>query len=121
LMDIAGSGGFDAVVDTTGNSKVRELAYEITSNVGRTIYAGVPHSGEDIHIDSFPIHFGRKMVGSHGGETKPDVDIPRYVRLFQRGELKLHEQIAERFALSDINKAFERVQAGVVGRCMIDL
>ena len=121
LLAITGPGGFDAVVDTTGHGKVRELAYEITSNTGRTIFAGVPYVNEGIGIDSFPLHFGRRMVGSHGGETKPDVDIPRYVRLFQRGQLKLHEQISHRYKLSDINQAFERVRAGVIGRCMIDL
>jgi S-(hydroxymethyl)glutathione dehydrogenase/alcohol dehydrogenase len=121
LMELSESNGFDATVDVTGNNGVRQTAYDSTSNTGKTIFAGVPYIDEQITIDSFPLHFGRRMIGSHGGETKPDVDIPRYVQLYKLGKLKLDEQISHRFGLDDINDAVETVRSGEAGRCLISM
>jgi len=119
LNDLTEGKGFDATVDVTGNPEVRETAYRLTSNTGRTILAGVPGLEERMVIDSFPLHFGRRIFGSHGGETRPDADIPRYLSLYQLGKLKLDEQITHCFPLSEINQAIDVVRKGEAGRCMI--
>ena len=71
-------------------------------------------------IDSFPIHFGRRLVGVHGGDTKPDTDIPRYLALYRRGALKLDEQITHRLPLERLNEAIALVQKGEAGRCVLE-
>lgn len=121
LEDLTKGKGFDATVDLTGISKVRETAYNLTSNTGRTILGGVPSIDYPMTIDSFPLHFGRRMFGSHGGETQPDADIPRYVSLYQLGKLILDEQITHRFPLDEINQAIDVVKKGEAGRCMINM
>ena len=121
LQELSAGRGVDAAVDTTGVSRVRELAYNTTSATGRTIFAGVPLHTERITIDSFPIHFGRRLIGVHGGDSKPEADIPRYLQLYRLGKLKLDEQITHRFRLEEINAALEQVQQGRVGRCLIVL
>ena len=121
VQELTAGWGMDAVVDTTGNNQVRQQAYEITSNTGTTVFAGVPSLGDKINIDSFPIHFGRRLVGSHGGETRPDVDIPRYLQLYKLGKLKLQEQITHRFPLDDINQAVDVLKRGDAGRCVVDM
>jgi len=121
LKEMSQGKGFDATVDVTGNPKVRETAYNSTSNSGKTILAGVPAADERMVIDSFPLHFGRQMFGSHGGETKPDQDIPRYISLYQQGKLKLAEQITHRFPLEEINQAIDVVKKSEAGRCVIKM
>ena len=121
LKTLTNGNGFDTTVDTTGNGRVRELCYRLTSRTGKTILAGVPHHDERMTIDSFPIHFGRRLIGVHGGETKPDIDIPRYLALFRLGKLKLTEQITHRYALTQINEAIREVREGRVGRCVIHM
>ncbi len=111
--------GVDVAVDTTGLVKVRELAYDATSHTGKTILAGVPSHDDRMNIDSFPLHFGRQVTGVHGGDTKPDVDIPRYLRLYTLGKLKLDEQITHRMPLDQINAALDIVRNGKAGRCVI--
>lgn len=111
--------GFDATVDMTGTSAVRQAAYDATSHTGKTILAGVPHHADKINIDSFPLHFGRRISGSHGGDTRPDVDIPRYANLYTLGRLKLMEQITHRYNLDDINEAVGMVRSGEAGRCIV--
>jgi S-(hydroxymethyl)glutathione dehydrogenase/alcohol dehydrogenase len=119
LLDVTSGCGFDVAVDTTGNTQVRELAYGVTSNQGKTIFAGVPGYDERIAIDSFPLHFGRQVIGVHGGNTRPDTDIPRYLQLYRRGRLKLDEQITHRYPLFGVDEALDQVRSGQAGRCVL--
>lgn len=121
LRSICGDGGFDVTVDTTGHQEVKCLSYDLTSGKGRTVWAGVSHHAEPVPIDSFPLHFGRRIVGSHGGDTNPDVDIPRYLKLYQAGKLNLDPLITHRFPLESINDAIDAMRAGQVGRCVIQM
>ncbi len=122
VKDLSNNKGIDVVVDTTGNNKVREIAYEITSNTGKTILAGVPNHKDKMVIDSFPLHFGRQIIGSHGGDTKPETDIQRYMRLYTLGKLKLNEQISHKCSLDMINEALTKIQNGeITGRCLITM
>jgi S-(hydroxymethyl)glutathione dehydrogenase/alcohol dehydrogenase len=121
LRELSGGRGFDVTVDITGNSDIRQMAYNSTTNSGRTIFAGVPHHKETISIDSFPLHFGRRILGSHGGDTQPDIDIPRYIQLYQLGKLKLAEQITHGYCLNEVNQAVAVVQSGAAGRCVISM
>jgi S-(hydroxymethyl)glutathione dehydrogenase / alcohol dehydrogenase len=123
LRELSKGSGFDAVVDTTGINRVREIAYDSTHpKTGTTVLSGVPFAGDRLTIDSFPLHMGRRLVGSHGGETVPDRDIPRYVELYKQGRLKLDELITDRVPLNDINRAVNLLRNGLArGRCVIDM
>ena len=121
LMEISGNHGFDASVDATGKADVRQLAYRLTRNTGRAVLAGVPRRDEPLAIDSYPLNLGRQLMGSHGGGTQPDVDIPRYLRLYEMGRLKLDELIAHRYTLEEINRAVDQVRKGTAGRCLISM
>ncbi len=121
LMELSGGRGFDVVVETTGDRNIRQMAYEFTGNKGKTILAGVPHHQERITIDSFPLHFGHQIFGSHGGDTQPDIDIPRYIQLYKLGKLKLDEQITHRYPLDEINKAIDVIRKGQAGKCVISM
>ena len=121
LDELTHGRGLDAVVDTSGHNETRQIAYQATSDTGRTIFAGVPFLEDRITVDSFPLHFGRRMVGSHGGETQPDRDIPRYIQLYRLGKLKLAEQISHRYSVDDVNEALSTVQKGEALRCLISL
>jgi S-(hydroxymethyl)glutathione dehydrogenase / alcohol dehydrogenase len=123
LEELSGGQGFDAVVDTTGINTVREIAYQSTrQKAGVTLLCGVPFAGDRLSIDSFPLHMGRRIIGSHGGDTVPDLDIPRYFELYRLGKLRLDELITDKFKLAEINKAVEAVRAGrVCGRCLIEM
>jgi S-(hydroxymethyl)glutathione dehydrogenase / alcohol dehydrogenase len=121
LTEFSGGVGFDGAVDLTGNNQVRETAYAATSDKGTTVFAGVPHTNDRITVDSFPLHFGRRVIGSHGGDTKPDVDIPRTIRLYRQGKLKLAEQISHRYGLEKVNEAMNTVRKGKAMRCLISM
>jgi len=117
-----GPAGADVVADNTGNTDLIALAYRITQPQGRTVLIGVPRADKDITIHSLPLHFGKVLVGTHGGDGDPTVDIPRYAKLAQAGRLRLAPLVTERYPLTDINTAIERMKNGQsAGRCVIDM
>lgn len=119
ILRIAGKRGVDVAIDNTGNTKVIELAYEITSSTGRTILVGVPKKNDKISIYSLPLHFDKILKGSHGGGTEPSEDIPRYLNLYKKGRLNLKDTISHRFSLDDINLAIDTLRSGEAIRCIL--
>lgn len=121
IRKVVGSQGSDVVVDTTGDARVIELAYGLTHPNGKTVLVGVPRKGDHISIYSLPLHFDQVLTGSHGGGSKPHLDIPRYVRLFDAGKLRLNGIFTHSFGLRQINDAIQAVREGVAGRSVVDL
>ena len=122
ILKIVGSGGADVTVDNTGNVEVIQLAYELTHPQGRTILVGVPQRSTSVSLYTLPLHFGKVLTGSHGGDSNPSVDIPKYVRLYQAGKLKLDDLISDRFSLDEINTAIQMMRMGeIAGKCLIEI
>jgi len=119
ITNISGSKGVDVAVDITGNVKVIEQAYEATAPKGRTILVGVPKKGEKVCIYTLPLHFGKVLTGSHGGESQPSTDIPKFIDLYKKKKLSLKHMITQTFKLDDINKAIDAMRKGETIKCMI--
>ena len=121
IREIVGSAGADVVIETTGNSRVIEKAYNLTHSDGKTILVGVPNKGDNISIPSLPLHFNRVLTGSHGGDSVPDQDIPRIIRLVDAGKLNLEGLITHEFSLDNINEALEVFRSGEAGRVILTM
>ena len=121
IRDIVGAQGADVVIETTGNSRVIEQAYELTHPDGKTILVGVPNKGDNISIYSLPLHFNKVLTGSHGGDSVPDLEIPRYIRLIQSDKMTLEGFITHEFALEEINDALDLFRSGEAGRIIINM
>ena len=114
--------GVDAFIDNTGVPSIIEGGYQITKPRGRVTLVGVPRKSDDISIYSLPLHFGKELRGSHGGETLPHEDIPRYRALFDAGRIKLRELVTDRYPLDQVNEAIGAMRSGEVsGRCLLTL
>ena len=107
------------VIETTGNSRVIEQAYELTHPDGKTILVGVPNKGDNISIYSLPLHFNQLLTGSHGGDAIPDLEIPRYIRLMESKKMTLDGLITHEFSLDKINEALNLFRSGEAGRIVI--
>lgn len=122
ILDIVGNAGVDAFIDNTGQPTIIEMGYQITKPQGRVTLVGVPRKGNDIKVYSLPLHFGKGLSGSHGGEANPPIDIPRYHQLYRSGRIQLKNLITHRYPLDRINEALEGVRSGAIaGRCIIDM
>ena len=119
IRSILGMAGADVVIDTTGKTQVIEQAYDLTHPDGKTILVGVPTKGNNISIYTLPLHFKKVLKGSHGGESEPHLDIPRYIRLFEHGKLSLEGLVTHEFPLDEINPAIDLVRSGDSGRVLV--
>jgi S-(hydroxymethyl)glutathione dehydrogenase/alcohol dehydrogenase len=120
IAGIVGTDGVDVAIDNTGNVDVIALASRLTSGRGRTVLVGVPPKGATAAISTLSLHFEKRLVGSHGGECRPDIDIPRYVRLMQDGRLSLAGVVGRRYALDEVNAAIDDMTSGrLAGRAIL--
>ncbi len=122
IRDAVGPGGADVFIDNTGNPEIIRFGYDTVKPEGRVVLVGVPRKGNETTLYTLPLHFGKSLRGSHGGEAEPHRDIPRYHELYRAGRLGLKSLITRRFPLDDINDAIAAMRDGrVAGRCMITL
>jgi S-(hydroxymethyl)glutathione dehydrogenase/alcohol dehydrogenase len=120
IAAILGTAGADVFIDNTGLPAVIEMGYQITKPQGKVTLVGVPRKNQNINIYSLPLHFGKVLSGSHGGEAIPQTDIPRYQNLYRAGRLMLRELITDYYALEQINDAIAAMRSGKIrGRCLI--
>tara|TARA_B100000575_G_C23120394_1_gene648265 strand:- start:578 stop:1609 length:1032 start_codon:yes stop_codon:yes gene_type:complete len=111
----------DVVIDTTGNTKVIQQSYNLTASKGKTILCGVPNHKKNVNIHTLPLHFNKILKGSHGGDSNPSEDIPRFIKLMEKKKIKLHDLITHEYDFHEINKAIKVLRSGVAGRILIKI
>ncbi|MEW5864873.1 MAG: zinc-binding dehydrogenase [Pseudomonadota bacterium] len=112
--------GVDVFIDNTGVPAVIEAGYRLAKPQGRVTLVGVPKKGNDVTIYSLPLHFGKRISGSHGGEAVPHEDIPRYQSLYRKGVIRLREIITDTYSLDEVNVAISAMRDGrAAGRCLL--
>ena len=122
ITEITKGKAVDSFIDNTGDPKVIELGYELTKTDGKVILVGVPSKNNNISIYSLPLHFGKRLIGSHGGNGILHLDIPRYFDLYRNSKIKLDELLTDEFELSNINNAINSMRKGnIAGRCLIKM
>ena len=121
IKEILEDGQVDVFIDNSGSPRVIETGYQLTKAKGRVVLVGVPKKGNNISIYSLPLHFGKQISGSEGGESVPQEDIPRYNNLYRKNRIKLKELITERYSLMQINEAIDSMRNGTIaGRCLLN-
>ena len=122
VLEITGGRGVDYAIEAAGQRETMETAFKaVRDGGGLCVLAGnLPH-GEHISLDPFDLIRGKRIVGTWGGETQPDRDIPLYADLYLNGKLKLDALITHEYWLEDINRAFADLEQGKVGRAVIDM
>ena len=113
---------FDVIIDTTGNPSVIEKTALLLGDNGRYIFVGQPPPESEVKLLN-PAKMwtpnGRVFKVSQGGNTNPDLDIPRYIKMHKAGILKISNIITHRFSLDQTKEAFEVMLNGEAGRVMI--
>ena len=112
----------DIFIDNTGLSKVIELGYKILKTNGKVVLVGVPKLGDSIKIYTLPLHYGKSIIGSFGGESIPQLDIPNFNKLYLSGIINLKNLISKIYRLDDINMAINDIKSGKIsGRALVKL
>ena len=97
-----------------------EFGYTLTQHQGHVVHGGVPRRGNTVNLYSLPLHFGKQIIRSHGGETMPKYDIPRHLRPQKQEKLNLEQLVSEYYPLKQINSAISAMRDGTTAiRVMI--
>ena len=67
----------------------------------------------------FSLRRGKSLVGVFMGATRPRVDIPRYIELWERGLLDLESMVSDVIALDGANDGFAALKRGEVARAVV--
>lgn len=122
LKTIFGTDGPDVFIDNTGSPEVINRGYELVHGGGRVVLVGVPQKGAHASLYTLPLHFGKSISGTTGGEAVPQADIPRYMALAHARRINLRELVTEVAPLASINHLIEGMRSGrTAGRCLVDL
>ena len=117
--EIVSDGRFNAAVEATGHPRVMEIAIGLTRDDGICVIAGNPRAGARIAVDPFDLIKGKRIIGSWGGGTVPDRDIPMYVKAQLAGEIDFSALIGAEYDLERANDAVAELEAGTAGRVLL--
>ena len=105
---------FDIIYETTGNNKLIEKSYELIKINGKIILIGVPKYNSKIKINTLGINYGKKILGSYGGNIKPEKDIPKLVKYIKKNKIKLSNLISGPYKFKNINKIIKKIRSGKI-------
>lgn len=106
-------------IETTGTGAGIEICFEVISQEGKVVIVGVPHHLTEIKIPALALHFGKTFLGSKGGQTIPEIDIPIILHMIESGQLDLSDYPIESGTIQEINQLIHKVRSGSVGRKVI--
>jgi S-(hydroxymethyl)glutathione dehydrogenase/alcohol dehydrogenase len=110
----------DVTIDGTGNPKVIETAYDLAKlRGGRCVLFGVMPHDQRVSIHTLPLHFGRILTGSEGGQSHPDRDIPAILQKLAAAGLDLSGFVSHRGTLDALPEVMQGMRDGEVIHAII--
>ena len=115
-------GGADYCIESCGQIITIELGFSlINKNHGKLLFASHPPDGEKICLSPHELISGKQILGSWGGASSPDKDIPLLTELFDNSSIQLSDLLSKRYTLDKINEAIDDLEKGVVFRPIIQM
>lgn len=113
-------GGADYAFECIGLAVTAGQVVGMIKKGGMAVLVGVMPMTANIEIPGLAFLMSEKrLVASLMGSNSFRVDMPRYVDMYLSGQLKLDEMISDRFPLTEINEAFDKMRAGKAARSVI--
>jgi len=114
--------GSDLAVEATGNPKVILDSLEVLKNQGgKTVVVGNPKATDQLTLSPKVFNAGKSILGTWGGDTKPDVDFPYYFDLLSQKKIELSRIFSKTYSLNEINQAVDDLEQGKCIRPLIAL
>lgn len=120
IRSLTNERGVDYAIESAGTRQSMEAAFQaVRDQGGLCVLAGNLPTGQQISIDPFDLIKGKRIVGTWGGETQPDVEIPAYVEAYLSGNFNIGALITHEYSLQEVNQAFEALEQGQAGRILV--
>jgi S-(hydroxymethyl)glutathione dehydrogenase/alcohol dehydrogenase len=116
------NGGADYAIEATGRPDVMlQAAQCVRPQGGRAVIVGNAHAGQTIALDPRILNDGKSLLGTWGGDSQPDRDVPRFARLLAAGRIAVKPLLSKPYRLADIDTALDDLEIGRVGRPLVDM
>lgn len=115
---------FDCIIDTTGHFELVSKCIPFLSEQGRCIFVSQPKENSSLTITN-PINFfstkGLTFKTTQAGGFDPDIDIPKYIKLYLNKIINVDNIITDFYNLEQINEAVAKLMSGASGRIIINI
>lgn len=108
-------GGVDVAIDATGIPSMIETAFRSSRPGGKTVVVGLSYGKFEIAVNHL-MWLERTIVGSKNYRA---VDLPKVLRLVEKGVIDLKKVISHRFPLEEINEAYRMLDRGEMLRGIV--
>jgi S-(hydroxymethyl)glutathione dehydrogenase / alcohol dehydrogenase len=113
----------DIIIDTTANTSLISDTLSCLSFNGRYILVGQGGKDLNLNINMMQLFSGNGKIikASQGGQTNPDKDIDKYIKLYNNNMINIDDMITHTFTLNEINVAFDMLRSGTSGKILIKI
>ena len=116
IRNLTGKGA-NYVFDSVGSKHTIGQAVAAAGPYGSAVITGMHNIQDEVPVPAGALIFqNKKLLGSFVGSSRPKVDLPRLIELYQGGVLDLDSLITKRYPLNELAVAFEDMEAGKVVR-----
>jgi S-(hydroxymethyl)glutathione dehydrogenase/alcohol dehydrogenase len=88
-------------------------SYEILSKTGTLLIIGVMPIDQKLCINTLDLNMGKKIIGTQGGRSLPQIDIPKLVKLIENNFIPLDNIFYKERSLSEINMSIQEIRVGL--------
>ncbi len=110
VKTMLGGRGADYAFECTAIPALGAAPLAMIRNAGTAVQ--VSGIEEDITIDMRLFEWDKIYINPLYGKCRPQIDFPKLVRLYKKGDLKLDEMITKEYKLDDLQLALDDMLAG---------
>jgi S-(hydroxymethyl)glutathione dehydrogenase/alcohol dehydrogenase len=119
VMALTRDQGVDVAVEALGRPETVTQAFRMTRDGGRAVVIGIADGQATAPIEiTRLVRRGITLCGSYGCRVR--TDLPELIRMTEAGQIKVTEPISRRYALDQVDEAYQALNRGeIVGRAII--
>jgi len=119
VREITGGRGVDVVFEALGRPETFVQALNVVRDGGRAVMVGIAPAGVTAPVEITRIvRRGIRIIGSYGARTR--IDLPAVLRLVAQGYLDADRAVTRRYALDEVDTAYQALNRGeIVGRAIV--
>ncbi len=114
--------GLDFAIESSGRTEVMAAALAAVKPFGgAAVIIGNPEFGKQLVLDPWQIIMGKRLIGAWGGNDDFDRDLALFIDMIMSEKFDADVLLSKPYALESINDAVDDLEAGRVGRPLIDM
>lgn len=112
---------FDFIYEASGSIEGIENCFGLLEDTGTLLFASHPEHGEKIQIDPHELIKGKKIYGSWGGSSQPEIIIQKFSEFKTMGRVDFSVFLGSVYNLDQINEALMDLKENTSVRPIIKL